>query len=70
MKTGVNDYGVRWMFVNEEYQCYYYLGEEMELYATYKNVNIKFIESLTFYDVFNEHIKVKKNNEHDLGNKG
>jgi hypothetical protein len=58
------------MFVNEEYQCYYYLGEEMELYATYKNVNIKFIESLTFYDVFNEHIKVKKNNEHDLGNKG
>jgi hypothetical protein len=42
----------------------------MELYATYKNVNIKFIESLTFYDVFNEHIKVKKNNEHDLGNKG
>jgi hypothetical protein len=42
----------------------------MELYAIYKNVNIKFIEELTFYDIFNEHTKVKKNNSVDEGNKG
>ena len=70
MKTGVNINGVRWMFANGEYQCYYYLGDQMELYAIYKNVNIKFIEELTFYDIFNEHTKVKKNNSVDVGNKG
>jgi hypothetical protein len=68
-KTGVNNNGVRWIYFNEEYQCSYYLGEEMELYAIYKNVNIKFIEELTFYDIFNEHTKVKKNSSIDVGNK-
>jgi len=60
MKTGVNENGVRWVLNNNEYQCYYYLGSKIELYATYSNVTQQFIEELSFYDIFNKHMKVKK----------
>jgi len=66
MITGVNGNGVRWIKKENVYQCYYYLGEEMELYSIYENVTSKFIEELTFYNLLNEHLHVKKNNSDNM----
>jgi hypothetical protein len=38
----------------------------MELYAIYENVTMEFIEELTFYNLLNEHLHVKKNNSDNM----
>lgn len=58
MNTGVNDNGVRWIKIDSVYQCYYYFGEGMELYATFENVTFQFIQELTFYNLLNKHLDV------------
>jgi len=69
MNTGVNNNGVRWIKQENLYQCYYYFGEGMELYSIYENVTMEFIEELTFYNLLNEHLHVKKNNSDNKNSK-
>jgi len=63
MSTGVNENGVRWILQDGEYQCYYYFGEGLECYATFKNVTFEYIQNVTFYEVLFQHLHCKKNTD-------
>ena len=52
MKVGVNDNNIEWYKIGENnYLCFYYIGDGVKRSKLYENVTQSFIDKLTIDDV-------------------